>query len=117
VEEPSLEVAEELHSKMHVIVCGYEGWLVGGAKSVDQLVDDVWEPGKCLKVISLAIDEIVEHLGVFIRTTCEDNVHPFGQADLLDVRDYNSLKLREGKYTMCSVPQDSSKIKIPRQSY
>ena len=32
------------------------------------------------------------------------------------VGNYNFLKLGEGKYAMFSVPQDSSKIKIPRQS-
>ena len=64
--EPFLEVTNKLHLAMHVIMHGNERRLLSGAKPIDQLVTNVWEPGEHLKVTSLTFDKVFEHLGVFV---------------------------------------------------
>ncbi len=52
---------------------------------VDQLVADVQKPGECLKIILLAFDEVIKHLGIFFQASGGDNVLPFSQVGLLEI--------------------------------
>ena len=54
----------------------HECRLLSGVEPLDQLIDDVREPGKCLEIISLTYDDVFKHLGVFVRTTGSDDVLP-----------------------------------------
>ena len=82
--ESFLEVAYKLHSSPHVVMHGHESGLSSRAKPADQLVADVREPGECLEVVSLAVDEVLVRLARVVRASRGHDVRPFGQADLLE---------------------------------
>ena len=69
---------------LHVVMRGHEHRLSGSMEPVDQLATNVWEPHECLKIVSLAFNEIVKCLVLLLQATCRDNIHPFGQADILE---------------------------------
>ena len=84
MKETLFKVAYELHSAVHVVIHGHERQLSSSMEPADQLIADVQQPSKCLEIISLAFDEIVECLAIVFWTVRRNDVQPFGQTNLLE---------------------------------
>jgi hypothetical protein len=79
----SLEVAEKLHLTPHELVHWHEGGLLGHTKPVNQLVANVGEPGKGLKVVPNTFTEFFLRTICILWTSLCNDAGSFGQAYVL----------------------------------
>jgi hypothetical protein len=79
----ALEVAEKLYLMMHELMHWHESGLLGRTKPANQLVANVGEPGKGLKVVPDTLAELfLRMICIFWTSLCND-AGPFGQAYVL----------------------------------
>ncbi len=79
----TLKVAEKLHSMPHELVHWHESGLLDRTKPVNQLVANVGEPGKGLKVVLDALVKVCLRMTCIVWASFCDNVGPLGQAYVL----------------------------------
>jgi hypothetical protein len=83
MEVVTLEVAEKLHLMPHELVHWHESSLLGCMKPANQLVANVGEPGKGLKVVPDALIEVCLRMICILWALFHNNAGPLGQAYVL----------------------------------
>ncbi len=83
MEVVALKIAEKLYLTMHELMQRHESGLLGCMKPVNQLVTNVGEPGKGLKVVpDTFVNFFLRMICIFWTLLCND-AGPFGQAYVL----------------------------------
>ncbi len=75
----TIKVAEELYLTLHELMHRHEGGLLGSEKPTDQLVNDIGEPGNCLKAIPDALVKVCHCMICFSVASLGNSACPFSE--------------------------------------